>query len=136
MGDSPAFDKRLITPCNAFQDRQPLLHRPIGFRVDQTGAGQAVPGDQDRLTVACQIRKELGGLIHERGEADGAHAGILKGQAQRCNSAAANTPGYFSFRQFNDPRVSMVEDSTSALKPLRSRYFSVTTEPLPTIDTP
>lgn len=43
---------------------------------------------------------------------------------------------YFSLRQLSDPRVSTVEDSISALKPLRIRYLSVTTEPLPTIDTP
>lgn len=43
---------------------------------------------------------------------------------------------YFSLRQLTEPRVSMVLDSTSTSKPLRSRYFSVTAEPEPTIDTP
>lgn len=43
---------------------------------------------------------------------------------------------YFSRRQFTEPLVSTVLDSASMSKPRLSRYFSVRTEPLPTIETP
>ena len=43
---------------------------------------------------------------------------------------------YFSFRQLSEPRFSTVLDSISMSKPRRSRYFSVSTEPLPTSETP
>lgn len=43
---------------------------------------------------------------------------------------------YFSRRQLIDPLVSTVLDSASTSKPRLSRYFSVSTEPLPTIETP
>ena len=43
---------------------------------------------------------------------------------------------YFSLRQLIEPRVSVVLDSISTSKPLRSRYFSVTAEPDPTMETP
>ncbi len=45
-------------------------------------------------------------------------------------------PFYFSLRQLIEPRLSIVLDSISMSKPLRSRYFRVTAEPEPTIDTP
>ena len=50
--------------------------------------------------------------------------------------APAARAAYFSLRQLIEPRVSMVLDSISTSKPLRSRYFSVTAEPEPIIDTP
>lgn len=43
---------------------------------------------------------------------------------------------YFSRRQFTDPLVSTVLDSASTSKPRLSRYFSVSTEPPPIIETP
>jgi hypothetical protein len=61
---------------------------------------------------------------------------INAGAGGRSKRAAVCRPGYFSVRQLIDPRVSIVEDSTSAVKPLRIRYLRVTTVPLPIIDTP
>lgn len=49
---------------------------------------------------------------------------------------SARQEGHFSLRQFTEPRVSIVLDSSSRSKPLRIRYFSASAEPLPTIDTP
>lgn len=43
---------------------------------------------------------------------------------------------YFSRRQLIDPLVSTVLDSASTSKPRLSRYLSVSTEPLPIIETP
>jgi hypothetical protein len=43
---------------------------------------------------------------------------------------------YFSLRQFTEPRFSTVLDSISMSKPLRSRYFNVTTWPVPSSETP
>ena len=51
-------------------------------------------------------------------------------------SSQLSALSYFSLRQFTEPRVSMVLDSISTSKPLRNKYFSVSAEPLPTIDTP
>jgi len=51
----------------------------------------------------------------------------------------ATTPiqrGYFSLRQLIEPRFSIVLDSTSMSKPRPSRYFSVSTWPVPSSDTP
>lgn len=43
---------------------------------------------------------------------------------------------YFSLRQLTEPRFSTVLDSISMSKPLRSRYLSVITWPVPSSDTP
>lgn len=51
-------------------------------------------------------------------------------------AVAAASCRYRSLRQFTEPRVSTVLDSISRSKPLRSRYFRISTWPLPTIDTP
>ena len=57
----------------------------------------------------------------------------------RCAGHAAvgwSPSGYFSLRQFAEARFSIVPDSISMSKPLRSRYFSVSTWPVPSSDTP
>ena len=43
---------------------------------------------------------------------------------------------YFSLRQFTDALFSTVLDSTSMSKPLRNRYFNVSTCPVPSSETP
>ena len=48
----------------------------------------------------------------------------------------AHRSNHFSFRQLTEPRFSTVLDSISMSKPLRSRYFSVITWPVPSSDTP
>ena len=45
-------------------------------------------------------------------------------------------PAYFSLRQFTEPRFSTLEDSIWMSKPLRSRYLSMTTWPVPSSETP
>lgn len=49
---------------------------------------------------------------------------------------ADRSSDYFSLRQLTEPRFSTVLDSISTSKPFRSRYFSVSTWPLPISETP
>ena len=51
-------------------------------------------------------------------------------------SFANDRKHYFSLRLFTDARFSTVLDSISMSKPRRSRYFSVSTWPVPSRDTP
>lgn len=53
-----------------------------------------------------------------------------------CRHHHADGDGYFSLRQFTEPRFSTLEDSICTSKPLRSRYFNHTTWPVPSSDTP
>ena len=52
------------------------------------------------------------------------------------HSCMCDVPAYFSLRQFTEARFSTVLDSIWMSKPLRSRYFSIITWPVPSSDTP
>lgn len=78
MSRYAAFCNRLLSTGNTFEDGQALLHKLVGLNVHEIGAWQTMLGDEDRLFVPLDIRKEFGGLALERGDEFGTHGVTLQ----------------------------------------------------------
>ena len=101
----------------------------------QTPSATPFSGAQRLRIAGARAREQLGDGCLMRSGNHRTFPG-WPGCASEFRTGGERLNRYFSVRQFTEARFSTVLDSIWMSKPLRSRYFSISTWPVPSNETP